>query len=63
MINKYKLFIMMNLNLEDLKELSKNNEVINKYMEELERVNNVDIDIISKSTNLSKEEILKLKGS
>ena len=39
MINKYKFIIMMNLNLEELKELSKNNKVVDKYMEELDRVN------------------------
>ncbi len=39
LIDKYKYLIMMNLDLSNLLKLSKDNEMIDKYMEELERVN------------------------
>ena len=39
MIDKYKFIIMMNLELSELSKLSNKDKVVNKYMEELERVN------------------------
>ena len=109
LIDKYKYLIMLDLNKKDLNELSKKDKVINKYMEEVNKINedpefyeyisaeednrkienslrsqykregreegikegikdtakkmkeeNIDINIISKVTNLTKEEIEKI---
>lgn len=38
-IEEYKYIIMQNLNLEDLEKLSRNDRMVKKYMEEIERVN------------------------
>ena len=38
-VNKYKYFIMLNLKKEDLKEISKEDKVVSKYMEELVKLN------------------------
>ncbi|MBP3841880.1 MAG: hypothetical protein IK997_07175, partial [Bacilli bacterium] len=39
LIDKYKYLIMLDLNKKDLTELSKKDKVINKYMEEVEKIN------------------------
>lgn len=39
-IDKFKHLIMLNLNLEELNILSKNDKVVKRYMQRLERVNN-----------------------
>ena len=38
-IEEYKYIIMQNLNLEDLEKLSRNDRMVKKYMDEIERVN------------------------
>ena len=38
-VNKYKYFIMLNLEKEDLKQISKKDKVVTKYMEELVKLN------------------------
>ena len=39
LVDKYKYLIMLDLNKKDLKELSKKDKVINKYMEEVNKIN------------------------
>jgi len=38
-VNKYKYFITLNLEKEDLKQISKKDKVVTKYMEELVKLN------------------------